>query len=253
MRAAVGVFAAGGSQNFLGARWVAPIVHHTPPRLQQNVALKLLALSPHYFYSEPEAEVDRNRRSRSELVDDLLAPYLEPGMRIIDYGCGPGFFASAVAPRVAAVEAVDISTGVLACAEVLNGAPNIEFETPVECGRRIEPVDLVFSFAVVQHLPDATLVDVLAMLRRRLRPNATVLLHFALPEDSWRTEQEWKGDRTLTGRAKLRFGLNCFGRSASTMTNRLNQAGFDDVRIEPIAGRTNVDDDIATQQLAIAR
>ena len=55
MRAAVGVLAAGGNQNFLGARWVAPMVRHTPPRLQQNVALKLLALSPHYFYAEREA------------------------------------------------------------------------------------------------------------------------------------------------------------------------------------------------------
>jgi trans-aconitate methyltransferase len=229
------------------------MVRHTPPRLQQNMALRVLALSPHYFYADRAAEAERNRRSRSELVDDLLVPYLQPDMRVIDYGCGPGFTASAVAPRVAAVEAVDISTGVLACAEALNGAPNIEFETPVECQHRTEPVDLEYSFAVVQHLPDATLVDVLSMLRRRLRPDGILLLHFALPEDRWRTEQEWRSDTTVTRRIKLRFGLNCFGRSACTMTDLLNQAGFDDVRIEPLAGRTNVDDDIATQHLATAR
>jgi SAM-dependent methyltransferase len=253
MRALAGFAASGGNQNFLGARWVAPVVRHTPARFRKNLAIRLLDLSPHYFYAEREAEVDRNRRSRSQMVDDLLAPLLQPDMRVIDYGCGPGFWASAVVPKVGAVEAVDISTGVLACAEALNAAPNIEFETPVECGRRAEPVDLVYSFAVVQHLPDATLMDVLAMLRRRLRPDGTMLLHFAMPDDDWRTEQEWNGDRSLTGRMKLRFGLNCFGRSACAMTDLLNHAGFADVRIEPLAGRTNVEDDIALQHLAIVR
>jgi len=254
MRTLIGIFAAGGSQNFLGARWVAPTICHTPSRWRQNIALRFLALSPHYFYAEDRgAEADRNRRSRAELVNDLLVPYLQPDMRVIDYGCGPGFCASEVAPKVKTVEAVDISSGVLACAETLNGAPNIEYVIPFECARRTELVDLVYSFAVVQHMSDAAFVDTFVMLRSRLRPGGSLLVHFALPENLWRTEQEWRGDTTLRARVKLRIGLNCFGRSADTMTKLLNQTGFDEVRIEALAGRTNVDDDIATQHWAIAR
>jgi SAM-dependent methyltransferase len=254
MRALAGVLASGGSQNFLGARWVATTIRHAPPRWQRDMARRFLALSPHYFYAEDrQAEATRNQESRAQLVEDLLAQYLQPDMRVIDYGCGPGYCAIAVAPSVSAVEAVDISTGVLACAATLNGAPNIYYETPAECGCRPELVDLAYSFAVVQHLSDATLVEALAVLRRRLRPDGTLLIHFALPEDDWRTEQEWRDDTTLRGRARLRIGLNCFGRSSSMMTELLNQAGFDRVRIEPLAGHTGVDDDIAKQHWAIAR
>ena len=135
---------------------------------------------------------------------------------------------------------------------MLNGAPNINYETPAQFGRRTELADIAYSFAVVQHMSDAALVDALVVLRRRLRPYGTMLVHFALPEDGWRTEQERRGYKTLKGRVKLRIGLNCFGRSAGTMTGLLNQAGFDDVRIEALAGRTNFEDDIATQHWAIA-
>jgi cyclopropane fatty-acyl-phospholipid synthase-like methyltransferase len=230
------------------------VIRHTPQRWRQSVVLRFLALSPHYFYGDSrEDESDRNRRSRAELVEDLLSSYLHPDMQVLDYGCGPGYWASAVASKVLTVEAVDISTGVLACADVLNGASNIEYETPVACARRTDTVDLAYSFAVVQHMPDVALTDTLAMLRRRLRPNGTLLVHFALPDDSWRTEQEWRNDRTMKGRVKLRVSLNCFGRSVDRMTNLLSDAGFADVQIEALAGQTNVDDDIARQHWAIAR
>lgn len=51
---------------------------------------------------------------------------------------------------------VDISLGVLACAEVLNAAPNITYETPADATRRTDIVDLAYSCAVVQHLMDDT-------------------------------------------------------------------------------------------------
>jgi cyclopropane fatty-acyl-phospholipid synthase-like methyltransferase len=253
MRMVVGIFATGGTQNFLGAGWIAPIVRHTPHRWRQNVSLRFLALSPHYFYAKDRnAESDRNRRSRAELVGDLLLQHLNPSMRVIDYGCGPGYCAIEVASKVAIVEAVDISSGVLACADSLNGAPNVEYELPDECARRTEVVDLAYSFCVIQHMSDAILADAFEMLRNRLRPQGTLLVHFALPENHWRTEEEWREDTTLKGRVKLRVGLNCFGRSAESVSELLNRAGFDDVRIESLAGRTSVDD-IANQYWAIAR
>src|SRR5688572_28755083 len=93
----------GGSQNFLNRAWVPWLLRTTPGSARRRVALEILALSPHYFLTPPSAEksrqewllaeCERNRRSREELADSVLAPFLEPAATVLDYGCGPGFLA----------------------------------------------------------------------------------------------------------------------------------------------------------------
>src|ERR1700691_4002521 len=78
----------GGSQNFLGARWVEYLVDNAPATIREQVALRFLSLSPHYFYDRDiRSEAERNRRSRQALADVLIAPYLNKTMRVLDYGC----------------------------------------------------------------------------------------------------------------------------------------------------------------------
>ena len=251
--AAASVITSSASQNFLGARWVSRLVSYAPSSVRTSVVLHLLSLSPHYFYTRDlQAEDARNRTSRERLTDQLLAPFLNLDTVALDYGCGPGYMAAAVARRVRHVEAVDISRGVLACAGVLNDASNITYETPEQAGSRTELVDLAYSFAVVQHLSDETLRTVLSMLKRRIRPDGLLVLHFALPIDGWRTEDQWKADTSVQGRAKLRFGLNCFGRGVDHVQAMVTEAGFSDVRIEPLAGKTDADSDIAAQHWLVA-
>jgi len=221
--------------------------------VRTSLVLHLLSLSPHYFFtSDLHAEDARNRTSREGLTGQLLAEFLNPDTVALDYGCGPGYMAAAVARRVRLVEAVDISRGVLACAGVLNAASNITYETPEEARDRPELVDLAYSFAVVQHLSDETFREVLSMLRRRIRPDGLLVLHFALPIDGWRTEDQLKADSSMQGRAKLRFGLNCFGRGVDHVATMVTDAGFSLVRIESLAGKTDADSDIAAQHWLVA-
>jgi SAM-dependent methyltransferase len=247
----------GGSQNFLGARWVECLVDNTPAKVRERVALRLLSLSPHYFYNRDiRNEDERNRRSRQALADILIAPYLKKTMTVLDYGCGPGYMAYAVADKADHVYAVDISRGVLACAKVLNEQPNITFLTPAEARQEVEAVDLAYSFAVVQHLRTAILIDVLGLIADRLRPDGILLLHFAVPgQGGWRTEMEWAMDKSMVGRAKLRYGLNSFGRSADEMESIVSSCGFADVLVQSLSGSISVpgDDDIAHQHWLIAR
>ena len=57
-------------------------------------------MSPHYFYDRNlAAEASRNRQSRQILADRLVVPHLAPDARVLDYGCGPGYLAAAVAAR----------------------------------------------------------------------------------------------------------------------------------------------------------
>jgi len=244
----------GGSQNFLGARWVERVVDNSPTPIRERVALRFLSLSPHYFYDpDIQGEDTRNRQSRQILADELIAPYLTSRTRVLDYGCGPGYLAAAVAKKAAHVDAVDISRGVLACAKVLNPQPNITYQTPADlAGNAI--ADLAYSFAVVQHLRTETLEQVLSLLAGAVRPDATLMLHFAVPDQLWRTERQWRSDMSLAGRAKLRYGLNCFGRSAAEMADLVERNGFTDVTVRPLSGRITVPcDDVQDQQLLIAR
>jgi len=113
-------------------------------------------------------------------------------MHVIDYGCGPGYMARAVAPLVASVEAVDLSPGALACARILNSAPNIVYETVTDFGQRDLSADMAYSFAVVQHLTDEQVRIALSLLHRRLRSNGHLILHFARPDNGFKTASEWQ-------------------------------------------------------------
>ena len=252
----IGRMAWSGTQNFLGARWVGHLVDNSPACIEERVALRFLSLSPHYFYDRDiRAEAERNRKSRQALVDALVRPHLKPAMRVLDYGCGPGYMACAVADYVDHVYALDISRGVLACAKVLNSRPNLSYLGLDEIRQLSEPVDLAYSFAVVQHLTTDVLVAALELLADRIYPGGALLLHFAVPgQGGWRTEAEWVTDKSITGRTKLRYGLNCFGRSVEEMKDLVSKAGFKDVAVRSLDGTLTVpgDDDITKQHWLIA-
>jgi SAM-dependent methyltransferase len=246
----------GGSQNFLGAQWVARVLESTPTRSKEQVALSLLSLSPHYFYDrDARKEAARNRSSRLALANELIAPHVTLASDVIDYGCGPGYMANAMARLTSHVDAVDISPGVLACARVLNHGPNIGYMTPNDLAGSTRMADLAYSFAVAQHLTTDSLKAALSLLAKKIRPGGTLLIHFAVPGDTgWRTEADWKDDRSLAGRVKLRYGMNCFGRSSEEMKELITSCGFTAVVICSLADTfaSFGDDDIMRQKIATA-
>jgi SAM-dependent methyltransferase len=248
---------AGLSQNFLGAAWVAPVLDTMPEPVRERAALRLLSVSPHYFYDRDiRAEAERNRRSRQALTQALIMPYLTTQAKVIDYGCGPGYMARAVAEIADHVDAIDISRGVLACARVLNNCPSITYLTPAELWHRNSHADLAYSFAVVQHMRTGAVIEALRLLAAKINPGGYLLLHFAEPgQGSWRTQADWDADRSLVGRLRRRYGLNCFGRTSAEMADLAAGQGFTDITVVPLRAQltTLIDDDIASQHMLIAR
>jgi len=161
--------------------------------------------------------------------------------------------ASAASKDAKHVYALDISPGVLACARVLNAAPNITYATPDAFTASGRQVDLAYSIAVAQHLSDDVLRQVLGSLRTWLRPGGRLLMHVVLDAPGWRTEAEWRQDTSLTGRLRLRHGLNCFSRTEDAMRALVQAAGFEDVRIEPLSYLTDHADAVSAQHLLTAR
>lgn len=255
-----------GRQSFLGARWVAALLGACPRRFKRPLALRLLALSPHYFYRHVrpeyrqmtrreylEAEFERNRASRELICARILRPHLSGGMTVLDIGCGAGFLARQVSDHAGRVYAADISRGVLACARVLNDAANLRFLESTEDGYAEIPdgsLDFVYSFAVIQHVTDDVFAALLRTSAAKLRTGGRALFHIVLDDEAWKTEREWVEDDSLKGSLKYRYGLNCFSRKRDDVVRMLSDAGF--VTTEIVRGDAvapDLDDDIRSQHL----
>jgi ubiquinone/menaquinone biosynthesis C-methylase UbiE len=123
--------------------------------------------------------VARHARRTAETAAAFFLPFLEPGMHLLDVGCGPGSITSGLAPRVAPGETIGIdpSADVIATAKSLAGtttARNLSFEV----GSIYEPrfaaatFDAVFAHQVLQHLRRP--VEALRQMRALLAPGGVL-------------------------------------------------------------------------------
>ena len=256
-------------QSFIGAKWITTILRNAPGSLKKPLALRVLGLSPHYFlsYLDPsydklsnkqflEAEFARNRRGREIISREILQKFVAPDDAVLDYGCGPGFLARAVAPHVGQVYAIDISRGALECAKILNGADNIKYLYALNDEKEQiadESLDAVYSFAVIQHVTDEVLREILAFCFRKLKSGGRLILQVQLEESGWRTEEEWKSDKSLAGRVRLSQGLNCFARTAETISAMVSEACFRDIEFKNVSEMVSENfDDICRTQILLA-
>jgi SAM-dependent methyltransferase len=256
------------NQAFIGAKWLVILLRITPRPLKRKMALRILAISPHYFYrtSRPEyknmptsqfleAEFERNHFSRERIVNQLLLPSLKPGCRVLDIGCGPGFLAKAVSRHVQMVYACDISRGVLACADIINGAPNIQFIYSGESGfAQIADasLDLSYSFAVIQHVREAVIKSLFLIAGKKIKPGGQCIFQVQLDDGKWQTESAQTGDQSVANRLRLKFGLNFFPRTEGFFRELAAATGFSVVAIRPVAELLDEPfDDVYHQHLLI--
>ncbi len=258
-----------GPQTFLGARWVRSILERSSPEKKRLWALRLLSLSPHYFL-DPEDPKYRGMSndeyleaafrsyvdSRKAIYKDILADKLSADDVFLDYGCGPGFLAKVVSENVKRAYALDISPGALECARVLNPSPTLEYVLADESGLTSIPdsgIDVVFSYAVVQHLSDEAYSKMLETCRNKLRAGGKIIIHIQLIDWQWKTEEQWRADRSLQGRLKFKYGLHCFGRTKEVHLEMVNAHGFTKGAITPLSNMlADPDGDLVSQALLTA-
>jgi len=234
-------------QNFLGKWWIPSVLKKIPESKRRMWALRVLSLSPHYFFGDDPGEktLDENLevryrdglRSREKICGLVLSDVLKESDVVLDYGCGPGFLAVNVAKLVKTIYACDISAGALTCAEIINPASNLAYVRADEAGMLTIPdasIDAAYSFAVIQHLTDETFERVLANCKDKVKTGGKLVLHIQLSDEIWKTEDEWKADTSMKGKLKFRYGLHCFGRTAEHHRELVEKHGFTDIRIEPL-------------------
>jgi len=176
------------------------------------------------FFSSSAGQWDR---LRSELFGDrfhlsALAAFADPSWTIGDLGCGTGQVSAALAPFVARVVGIDSSAAMLQAARKrLSVFTNIdlrrgELETlPIDDGR----LDAATLMLVLHYVPEPQ--RALAEASRALKPGARILIVDMLPHDRENYRQQ--------------MGHVWLGFSDEHIRKVLNDAGFDDARVVPLA------------------
>jgi ubiquinone/menaquinone biosynthesis C-methylase UbiE len=258
----------GGSKDhaFLDRPCIGWLLACTPARWRTPLALRLLSFSPHYWIYQftgvyprdcPWSEVlrlecQRNVVSRRQMCDTLLRRYLRPDMIALDFGCGPGFMARAASAHVQRIIATDVSRGVIACARQLNAAPNITYVANRRADLSIlgdASIDLVYSFAVLQHLLPEQVRAFLGEFARVLKPGGLGVCHILLRE---RPEQA-KDNSAAHSWMYRRVTLRTLHYTADEAVAMLREAGFRQIEIVPVASLANVADDIRDEHLLVFR
>jgi ubiquinone/menaquinone biosynthesis C-methylase UbiE len=106
-----------------------------------------------------------------------LEPHLEPGLRILDVGCGPGTITAEIADRVGpegAVVGIDASADVVALATSTQSRDNLTFSVGdvYALDAADDSFDVVHAHQVMQHLADP--VAALREMRRACKPGGIV-------------------------------------------------------------------------------
>ncbi len=129
----------------------------------------------------------------------FLLPYLKPGMRLLDFGCGPGTITVGLAERVGDagfVVGIDISDGLREEWEKRleeTGATNLEFmvDDIYETGIEPDQFDVVYGHQILQHLADP--VGALKSASLLIKPRGLV----GVREVDWGTFAVWPDSQAL--------------------------------------------------------
>jgi ubiquinone/menaquinone biosynthesis C-methylase UbiE len=162
------------------------------------------------------------RRSYRQL---LVASGAQSGDRVLDVGCGPGFFARMLAQTVgpkgyvvgidAAPEMVEYAT------RQARSLPNCRFQSGAAelLSFPDATFDVVVSSLMMHHLPEDLRLKAVREMRRVLQPGGTLLLaDFSIPERG-----AWRVIASITGHFAMQ-------RQVSPPEPLVAEADFDDLR-----------------------
>jgi arsenite methyltransferase len=174
---------------------------------------------------------------RRQLVGQALAA--APGERILDVGCGPGFYVAELLDEVGergSVVGLDSSAPMLELARRRTaGRENVEFREAdaVALPEGDADFDAALSVQVMEYVPDVE--SALAELWRVLRPGGRILIW----DIDWSTLSMHSVDEALTERVLLAWDEHLTHRALPrTLAAKLRAAGFDSVDMQAHAFAT---------------
>ncbi len=131
---------------------------------------------------ERAGQFDSKIRRWLQNPEKILAPYIQKGMTVLDFGCGPGFFTIDMAYMTGEsgkVIASDLQEGMLAkLKEKITGT---DIDSRIQLHRchedkigLTEPIDFIFAFYVVHEVPDQE--KLFSELKSLLKPGGRIFI-----------------------------------------------------------------------------
>jgi SAM-dependent methyltransferase len=128
-----------------------------------------------------------------EIADQIAAFVPTPAARVLDYGSGDAIHADRVAAVAAEVILCDAAPSVRAAmASRFGDNPRIKVIAPEDVAALPDGrLDLIVSNSVAQYLTEDELTRLLAMFRRLLAPNGTLIFADVIPPDVGALSDVW--------------------------------------------------------------
>ncbi|MCY3786747.1 MAG: class I SAM-dependent methyltransferase [bacterium] len=138
--------------------------------------------TPHYSLGY-SAEFIGFLRGLAEREFRYVSPYLEPGMRVLDVGCGPGFLSVLLAQgQLLGIDIEPTQVEIARATGQRSGCDNASFQLAdaVDLPSEDDQYDLVHAGGLLLHLPDTA--RALGEMHRVLRPGGTIVCRELLPD-----------------------------------------------------------------------
>lgn len=190
-----------------------------------------------------------NRRSAETHAAHLM-PLLQPGMRVLDFGCGPGTITVGLARAVdpGEIHGVDVEESQINLARAAanaGGHDNATFHVGDVTDLPFDDnsFDVAHCHAVLMHVPDTT--KTLAEVKRVLKPGGIIASReFILGSSFLEPDTEYTADAwaTFGNLLKANGGHPQMGKQ---LKNKLIEAGFSDIRATASFDYFSAPEDIA--------
>ncbi len=152
-------------------------------------------VTPYVCPSELSGSLDNGFRKFFQNPDKILARFVAPGMRVLDMGCGPGYFSLAMARLMQGsgkIFAADLQQGMLDKVAPKISATSMEsviklHKCEADAVNINEALDFILAFYMVHEVPDQ--YRFLEEMKSLLKPNGKMLIvepWFHVPKRSFR-------------------------------------------------------------------
>ena len=173
---------------------------------------------------ERTGSLDNILRKWFQNPNKILAPFIKEGMKVLDVGCGPGFFSIEIAKMVGKsgkVFSVDLQEGMLQkLRNKINRTSLEEIIKPIKCEvndlNMHDKVDFILAFYMVHEVPDKD--KLFHSLKNILNSNGTLLI--VEPKFGHVTKPEF--DITINKAEKIGFIASPAPKLAFSFSSLLN-------------------------------